>query len=257
VLEAGRRLRAQEVGGLMALGHWRISVYRRPRVGILSTGDEVVPVEAEPGPGQVRDVNTHTLAALVRRCGAEPVTFGIIPDSTEALFEVAGQARASTDLVIITAGSSASTRDNTAEVIRRLGAPGVLVHGLAIKPGKPAILGVVEGLPIIGLPGNPVSALVVAGLLVVPMLRRLAGDNRPEIRATIPARLAVNIPSEAGREDYVPARLEGSPEGWIADPIFGKSNLIFTLVRADGLIRIPSETTGLAQGSPVDVVPFE
>jgi molybdopterin molybdotransferase len=226
-------------------------------VAILSTGDEVVPAEVEPGPGQVRDVNSHTLAALVLRHGGEPLPSGILPDDPEALFRAAQEAKAAAELIIITAGSSASARDNTAEVVQRLGAPGVLVHGLSIKPGKPAILGVADGTPVIGLPGNPVSALVVAGLMVVPILRRLSGDSRPAITAAVPARLAVNIPSEAGREDYVPARLEGSPEGWIADPVFGKSNLIFTLVRADGLIRIPPETTGLPEGSRVDVIPFE
>lgn len=256
VLEVGQRLRPQEIGGLMALGRTRVSVFRRPRAAILSTGDEVVSAEAEPLPGQVRDVNSHTLAALVLRSGGEPISFGILPDDPQELFQAAQRAQASSELIIITAGSSASARDNTAEVVRRLGSPGVLVHGLSIKPGKPAILGVVGGVPVIGLPGNPVSALVVAGLLVTPMLRRLGGDNRPTIAATVPARLAVNVPSEAGREDYIPARLESTPEGWIADPVFGKSNLIFTLVRADGLIRIPANTTGLPEGTRVDVVLF-
>jgi len=257
ILESGHRLRPQEIGGLMALGKLRVSVFARPRVAILSTGDEVVPAEAEPGPGQVRDVNSHTLAALVRRSGGEPVGFGIIPDLPETLYAEARRAHSSTDLVVITAGSSASARDNTAAVVQRLGSPGVLVHGLAIKPGKPAILGVAEGIPVIGLPGNPVSAMVVAGLMVVPMLRRLSGEKRPRLVATVSARLAANIPSEAGREDYVPARLEASPQGWIADPVFGKSNLIFTLVRADGLIRIPPQATGLEAGSMVDVIPFD
>jgi molybdopterin molybdotransferase len=257
VMETGQRLRPQEIGGLMAIGRVRVAVFHRPRVAILSTGDEVVPADAEPRPGQVRDVNSHTLAALVLRGGGEPVPFGILPDDLETLFQAAERAKASSDLVMITAGSSASARDVTAEVVRRLGSPGVLVHGLSIKPGKPAILGIADGVPVIGLPGNPVSALVVAGLLVTPMLRRLGGDNRPSITAAVPARLAVNVPSEAGREDYVPARLEGSPEGWIADPVFGKSNLIFTLVRADGLIRIPPDATGLSEGSRVDVIPFE
>lgn len=257
VLEAGRRLRPQEIGGLMAIGRTRVSVYRRPRVAILSSGDEVVPAGVDPGPGQVRDVNSHTLAALVRRGGGEAIGFGILPDDPEALLEAARRAQATCDLIIITAGSSASSRDSTADVVRRLGAPGVLVHGLSIKPGKPAILGVATGVPVVGLPGNPVSAFVVAGLLVVPMLRRLTGDNRPAITAAVTARLTVNVPSEAGREDYVPVRLEGSPDGWIADPVFGKSNLIFTLVRADGLIRIPPDSTGLSEGSRVDVVLFE
>jgi len=257
VLEAGHRLRPQEIGGLMALGRLRIPVFARPRVAILSTGDEVVPVEAEPSQGQVRDVNSHTLAALVRRCGGEPLAFGIIPDDPEVLYAEALRAKSSSDLIVITAGSSASARDNTAGVVRRLGNPGVLVHGLAIKPGKPAILGVADGFPLIGLPGNPVSALVVAGLMVVPVLRRLSGEKRPRVVATVPARLSANIPSESGREDYVPARLEATPEGWIADPVFGKSNLIFTLVRADGLIRIPPEATGLQAGSLVNVIPFD
>jgi molybdopterin molybdotransferase len=238
----------------MALGKLRVSVYARPRVAILSTGDEVVPSDAEPSPGQVRDVNSHTLAALVRRCGGEPVNFGIIPDDAEVLYAEARRARASSDLVVITAGSSASARDNTARVIDRLGSPGVLVHGLAIKPGKPAIR-VANGVPAIGLPGNPVSALVVAGLMVVPVLRRLSGENRPRLVATVPARLAANIPSEAGR-GLCPTKLEAS-SGLIADPVFGKSNLIFTLVRAEGLIRVPPEVTGLPAGSPVDVIPFD
>jgi molybdopterin molybdotransferase len=255
VMEPGLRLRPQDIGGLMALGRTQVSVYRRPRVAILSTGDEVVPAEVEPGPGQVRDINSPTWPPSSFAM-ARTAAVGILPDDPEALFRAAGS-QASAELIIITAGSSASARDNTAEVVQRLGAPGVLVHGLSIKPGKPAILGVVDGTPVIGLPGNPVSALVGAGLMVTPILRRLSGDNQPAIRATVPARLAVNIPSEAGREDYVPARLEGSPEGWIADPVFGKSNLIFTLVRADGLIRIPPETTGLPEGSRVDVIPFE
>jgi molybdopterin molybdotransferase len=257
ILETGRRLRPQEIGGLMAVGRVEVSVFRRPRAAILSTGDEVVPAGVEPAPGQVRDVNSHTLASLVVRCGGEPAVLGIVPDDSEALLAAANRAREATDLIVITAGSSASARDITAGVIDRMGSPGVLVHGLSIKPGKPAILGVVDGLPVIGLPGNPVSALVVAGLMVAPMLRRLSGENRPMITAAVPARLAVNIPSEAGREDYIPVRLVGTPDGWLADPVFGKSNLIFTLVRADGLIRIPADTTGLPEGTRVDVVPFE
>ncbi|HSR48204.1 MAG TPA: gephyrin-like molybdotransferase Glp [Anaerolineales bacterium] len=257
VLEPGLRLRPQEIGGLMALGVTEILVRPRVRLGIISTGDEVVPAEASPGPGQVRDVNTHTLSALALRWGAEPRAHGIIPDDLEALLRTARQALAQDDLVAITAGSSASTRDNTAEVVSRLGDPGVLVHGLAIRPGKPTILGVAGRTPIIGLPGNPVSALVIAGLMIPPAVRKLSGEMRPAVTATVRATLAADVPSEAGREDYIPVRLEATPAGWIADPVFGKSNLIFTLVRADGLIRIPAEATGLTRGSPIDVIPME
>lgn len=257
VLEAGLRLRPQDIGGLMALGIVAVDVRPLVRVAVISTGDEVIPAEAEPAPGQVRDVNTYTLSALVRRCGADPKAFGIIPDDPQALLEAARSAHRTTDLVIITAGSSASTRDNTGEVIRRLGAPGVLVHGLSIRPGKPTILGMADGIPVIGLPGNPVSALVIAGLFVPPVLRRLSGESRPGVNPTLRASLALDVPSEAGREDYLPVRLEATPQGWSAVPVFGKSNMIFTLVRADGLVRIPPEATGLARGTPVDVIPFE
>jgi molybdopterin molybdotransferase len=257
VIEPGTRLRPQEIGGLMALGIVDVEVYVRPDVAVISTGDEVVPPERRPAPGQVRDVNTHTLSALVSRCGGSPRSMGIVPDDFDELLATAARARDEADLVVITAGSSASSRDNTAEVIRRLGSPGVLVHGLSIRPGKPTILGVADGKPVVGLPGNPVSALVVAGLFVPPVLRRLGGESRPQILATTRAVLANDIPSEAGRHDYVPVRLVAGPAGWIAEPVFGKSNLIFTLVRADGLVRIPAEANGLARDAQVEVIPFE
>jgi molybdopterin molybdotransferase len=157
--------------------------------------------------------------------------------------------------LLITAGSSVSSRDITAEVIAELGAPGVLAHGVALKPGKPTILAVCGGKPVIGLPGNPVSALVVAGLFVAPLLRRMLGA-RPEAPPRVAARLTVNVASDAGREDYIPVRVSGAPAAYEAEPIFGKSNLIFTLVRADGLVRIPAEANGLAANAPVEVVLF-
>jgi molybdopterin molybdotransferase len=156
-------------------------------------------------------------------------------------------------MVLITAGSSVSTRDMTAQVISELGAPGVLVHGVSLKPGKPTILAVCDGKPVIGLPGNPVSAIVVAGLFVLPAIRHLLGLRGPQATPSVEARLTTNVASVAGREDYQPVRLEVSPEGWLAEPVFGKSNSIFTLVRADGLVRIPPEATGLGAGSLVDV----
>jgi molybdopterin molybdotransferase len=253
VLERGHRLRPQEIGGLLALGFTRVEVAARPSVAILSTGDEVVPPEADPRPGQVRDVNSYTLAALVGQVGGRPVRGAIIPDRLEALKAAASEAFAANDMLLITAGSSVSARDMTAEVIGTLGAPGVLVHGVALKPGKPTILAVCDGKPVVGLPGNPVSALVVAGLFVAPVLRRMLGLPRTEIAPAISARLTTNLASEAGREDYQPVRLIRVAEGWLAEPVFGKSNLIFTLVRADGLVRIPPAAVGLPAGTPVEV----
>jgi len=253
ILEAGVLIRPQEIGGMMALGVVDIKVARRPRVGILSTGDEIVGPEEEVLAGQVRDINSFTLSALVSRAGGEPVTRGIIPDRYDALLEAAKRAHAEDDIVVITAGSSVSARDITVDVLSVLGEPGVLVHGIAIKPGKPTILAVADGVPMIGLPGNPVSALVVAGLFVVPLIRKLMGMERPALVSKVPAQMSVNVASEAGREDYVPVRLHTTEDGLLAEPIFGRSNLIFTLVRADGLVRIPPEATGLAVGTEVEV----
>ena len=256
VLQRGVRLRAQEIGGLMALGLTRVGVIRRPRVAILSTGDEVVAPDADPLPGQVRDVNTYTLSALVTQAGGEPVLYGILPDQRDALETAARDAYASCDVVLITAGSSVSTRDLTSEIIATLGSPGVLAHGVALKPGKPTILAVCGGKPVIGLPGNPVSALVVAGLFVTPLLHRLLGVQAPRLTPRVAARLTTNIPSEAGREDYVPVRVSGEEGAFVAEPVFGKSNLIFTLVRADGLVRVPPEANGLPAGAQVEVLLF-
>ncbi len=252
VFPAGRRLRAAEIGGLMALGVLTVAVARRPTVGVLATGDEVVPPDAEPAPGQVRDINTYTLSAEVRRAGGVPRVYGIIPDRPAALADAAARALAECDLVVVTAGSSASTRDMTAEVLDGLGAPGVLVHGVNTKPGRPTILAAAHGKPVVGLPGNPVSALVNVGLFVLPVMARLEGEA-PRARPLLPARLTVNLPSASGREDWWPVRLRQTPEGWLAEPIFYKSNLIFALARADGLLKVPADATGLAAGEWAEI----
>ena len=256
ILEAGIRLRPQEMGGLLALGKATVEVYVRPRVAILSTGDEVVPPQADPRPGQVRDINSYTLAALVTRAGGEPRLYGIVPDRKADFEEAARRAHSENDMVVVTAGSSASARDMSAEVLAGLGQPGVLVHGLSIKPGKPTILGVAGKIPLVGLPGNPVSALVIAWLMVVPAVARLGGAKPEAPAGRIRASLTANVPSESGRDDYVPVRLAATPDGWSAEPVFGKSNLIFSLVRADGFVHVPADATGLSAGAVVEVEPF-
>jgi len=253
IFSAGTSLRPQEIGGLMGLGITEIDVIRRPRVGILSTGDEVVPPGEQAGPGQVRDINTYTLSALVTRAGGEAQSYGIIPDDSGQLRKAAQQAHAECDLVIITAGSSVSARDITADIIAELGSPGVLVHGVAIRPGKPTILALADHVPVIGLPGNPVSALVIAGLFVMPVMRYIHGMPPHALHPYLDAEVNVNIASITGREDYLPVRLHRDGKRLLAEPIYGRSNLIFTLVRADGLVRIPAEATGIAAGSPVRV----
>lgn len=253
VIQAGTRIRAQEIGGLLALGFGEVEVAEVPRVAILSTGDEVVPPSEEPAPGQVRDINSYTLSALVERAGGRPVRYGIIPDNAEALETIAKQAHSEHHMLLITAGSSVSERDITADVIAELGEPGILVHGIALRPGKPTILSLCDGVPVVGLPGNPVSALVVAGLFVLPAIRKLQGYRGPEWSPTISASLQTNVSSVAGREDWLPCRLIVTSDGLEAEPVFGRSNLIFTLVRADGLVRIPAASTGLDAGEEVEV----
>ena len=256
LFERGHVLRPQDLGGLMALGITHVRVAVRPRIAIISTGDEVVPPEKTPGPGEIRDVNTYTIAGLVSQGGGIPLPMGIVADDYESLISAARPALEAADVLVLSGGSSVSVRDLTADVVNHLGGPGVLVHGVALKPGKPTILGVCDGKPVLGLPGNPVSAMVVAELFLIPLLRRLQGASAPPARRHIEATLARNISSAPGRHEYVPVRLvEREGQVW-AEPVFGKSNLIYTLVKSDGMIRVPLDTNGLHQGSPVEVELF-
>lgn len=254
VIAVGTRLRPAEIGGLMALGFDAVTVARQPRVAILSSGDEVVPPGQPLPPGHVYDINSYTLAALIREAGAEPINYPILADEADVFRAAAERALAENDAVVFTAGSSVSVRDLTATTIDALGQPGVLVHGVSVRPGKPTILAVCDGKPVIGLPGNPVSALVIADLFVVPVVERLLGVAGQRRRPAVAARLAINLASQSGREDWVAVRLIESAGDLSAEPVFGKSNLIFTLARADGLVRIPADDNGLPAGAPVDVV---
>lgn len=257
VIPKGTLIRPAEIGGLMALGIMSVQVCKKVKVGIISTGDEVIEPSQKPKMGQVRDINSYTLSALIHKSGGQAKRYGIISDQFEALKEAALKALSECDEVIITAGSSASTRDLTAEVINQLGSPGVLVHGINTRPGKPTILGVCNGKAVIGLPGNPVSALVNGYLFVVPVIEKLLGVL-PKPKASVQAKLTVNLSSQAGREDWFPVKLIGNRESgivkWEAEPIFGKSNLIFSLASADGLLKIHPDATGLSAGEIVEVM---
>jgi len=260
ILPSGCRIRPAEVGGLMAMGITHLSVAAKPKVGLISSGDEIIDPANQTKPGQVRDINAYTLATLVTKAGGEPILYGIVPDIRSELESAARRGLNECDVVVITAGSSASTRDMTADVIASLGTPGVLVHGINTRPGKPTILGVCDGKAMIGLPGNPVSALVNGYLFVVPVIEKLLGET-PRPRPVVSAKLTVNLPSQAGREDWIPVKLI-SPQSshgiqtYLAEPIFGKSNLIFTLTAADGLLRIPPDVTGYGAGEMTEIVLF-
>ncbi|MEW8977690.1 MAG: gephyrin-like molybdotransferase Glp [Symbiobacterium sp.] len=257
LLPAGRLLRAQEVALLSHAGILEVDVVRRPRVAIISTGDELVPADQVPAPGQIRESNGQALQALVRRDGGEPTFLGLARDDETQILALLQQGMAY-DVILISGGSSVGTRDLTSELIGRLGSPGVLVHGVKLKPGKPTILAVADGVPVIGLPGHPVSAQVSYNLFVTPLLRQMQGlSPEPEFRPTVRARLTKNVASATGRTDVVRVRLfRRDGELW-AEPVHGKSGLITTLVKADGLVVIPSAREGLLAGDTVEVEVLE
>ena len=249
VLQAGTLLRAQELGLLAAIGVGRVAVHRRPVVAILSTGDEVVPVDREPGPGQVRDVNSHTLAAQVEACGGVARQLGIVRDDFEVFLSTVRAALEEADLLLVSGGSSVGTRDLTIDVLEALPDSEVLVHGVSVKPGKPTILARVGAKAVWGLPGHVASAMVVFEVLVRSFVERIGGLTRPRPRGLARARLTRNVRSVHGRTDFVRVRLDGAD----ASPVLGRSGLIRTMVDADGLVEIPRDSEGLDAGEEVDV----
>ena len=257
VLHRGQPLRPQEVGLLAAVGQTHPDVFRPPRVGIISTGDEVVPVEAVPAAGQIRDVNSAALAAFVDAAGGLPQAYGIVPDDTQALLNTCQQVLQANDMVLISGGSSVGTRDFTIDVLQALEDAEILVHGVSIRPGKPTILARAGGKPVWGLPGHVTSAMVVFRVLVRPFLEHLAGlAPRYARRLRLPARLTRNLPSVQGRVDYVRVQLVPSEDGIAAVPVLGKSGLIRTMATADGLLCIDANTEGLDRGTLVPVELF-
>ncbi len=253
VLKTGTKLGPAQIGGLLALGIRQVLVAGKPLVGILSSGDEVIPPHQTPLPGQIRDINSYSLQSLVESHGGQTRLYGIAPDEITAFESLIQRAFDECDMLVVTAGSSASARDLTSTVIQKLGKPGVLVHGVRIRPGKPTILAVCDGKPVIGLPGNPVSALVIAGFFVIPVLERLSGQTESTPRPMLTAELTLPVPSVAGREDFVPVHLIAHQGGWKAEPIFFKSNMIFTLAQSDGLLHVPASAVGLSAGEKVEV----
>lgn len=257
VLLPGTRMRPQETGLAAAFGLDSIRVFKRPVVGIISTGDEVVPVTRIPVSGEIRDINTYTLAGLVRGAGAIPRCYGIVKDDEDALFTACKEAVENCDMVLISGGSSVGVRDFTVDTLTRLEDTRLLVHGISISPGKPTILARSGKKPVWGLPGHVVSAMVVFQVVVLPFLNRLHGLSRPRgAGITIPARLSRNIASAQGRTDFIRVSLKTDDQGLVAEPVLGKSGLIRTMVLADGLLKINENLEGLERGSIVQVVPF-
>lgn len=257
VLTQGTRLRPQEIGLLAAMGIDEVLVYRRPVVGIISTGDEIVDVSERPRPGQVRDVNSHTLAAFVAADGCHPVCYGIAGDNFKTLQKACQTALSASDVLILSGGASVGMRDLTVEVLSSLADTEILIHGVSISPGKPTILARSGDRAIWGLPGHVTSAMVVYTILVRPFLDHLSGSKKRAVNIrAFTAILSRNLPSAQGRVDFVRVRLTQKGDIWEAEPVLGKSGLIHTMVKADGLVAIDKDTEGLFAGDQVQVVPI-
>ena len=247
----GRPLRAADLGMLAAAGVAELLVRARPRVTVVSTGDELVPRETpELETGQVRDATAPALAALVSEAGGQPEFAGIVPDNRDALEATLRRSLASSDLLVVSAGSSVGARDETAAAIASLGEPGIWCHGLALRPGKPTLLADCGGVPVIGLPGNPRSALVVFRLVGMPLVRLVGGCTEPPPEPSARVRLGRDLPSAAGRLDVVQVSLADG----VATPLFGSSALLSILARADGYLIVPEAATGLPAGAEVVAV---
>jgi len=255
LLAAGNVVRPHDVSLAAALGVLELTVHRRPRVAVLSTGDEIVPIDQTPRPGEIRDSNAHGLQALVVAAGAEALPLGIVADERRELDRALRSALEQADVVVLSGGSSVGQRDLAVDAIAALPGAEVLAHGVAISPGKPTLLARCGGTAILGLPGHPVSALVVANVFLVPFLRYLAGAamRKGPVGPRVAATLATSLASEHGREEYVRVRLDLTVDPPLAVPVFGRSSMLSTLLRADGLIVVPLHAEGLAQGVTVEV----
>jgi len=259
VFKRGRRLRAHDLGALTGIGIASVEVFKKPVVALISTGDEIVDVSVNPAPGQVRNINQHSLAGLIQEWGCELRDYGVVGDQRPALEARMHEALNSANVLFLSGGSSVGARDLTLDAIHAMPEAQIHFHGISVSPGKPTIFASACNKPILGLPGYPVSALVIFDLFAVPLLRKLAGETPNTAglaRKTTRATMKTNIDSPSGREDYVRVTLSESAGRIYATPLPNKSGAIFTLVKADGMIRIGLNQEGIEEGDEVEVILF-
>jgi len=259
IFSPGRRLRAHDLGALTGVGITTVPVYCRPTVALISTGDEIVAPEQTPKPGQIRNVNQYSLRAMIAEAGGEALDLGVVKDDRPAFEKAMAQALKAADVVMISGGSSVGIKDMTVDVICGFPRSEVFFHGISIAPGKPTIFARAAGKPVMGLPGHPVSALVVFALFGAPLIRIVGGESATAAFVpprTTQAKLAQNVASAPGREDYVRVILENQNGARLAQPLPGKSGAIFSLVKADGMVCIPHDEEGKEAGEEVEVVLF-
>lgn len=256
LIESGVRLAPQHIGMLAACGCHRLNVRQKLKVALISSGDELVDIRESPLFGQIRDVNSYSLAALLEELGCEVERLGIVRDSYENFLSCLSDAAAYFQMVVISGGSSVGAKDFTVPAMQSLGGPGVLIHGLAVKPGKPTIFGMAGSVPVFGLPGHPVAALVVGSRLISAAVRRMTGQPAQDRLPGIPAVLSRNVASAPGRDDFVQVRLKPEDRGYVAEPILGKSGLISVMAQADGILHVPAASSGLYAGEAVMIQPI-
>ena len=249
ILQKGRVLSSQDIGALAAIGRVRVPVVKKLTVGVLSTGDELVPPEVTPGPGQVRDVNGPMLEAMLGAFGVNVVHYGIVIDDEQKLADTVTRAAAECDAVLMSGGSSVGVKDAACRIIESMGV--LLLHGIAIKPGKPTIIGKADAKPLVGLPGHPVAAYFVTRLFILPLLGRLMG--RVQENYTVTARISESVSANHGRAQYHCCRLERRDGQLYAYPIRGKSGLITTLAGAEGYFCIDRDCEGLPRDAEIQV----
>lgn len=254
IFDRGHRLRPQDIGLLAGMGFQKVSVYEPLKVAVISTGDELISPEEALSPGKIIDMNTYSLSAALKEDGFKVIGRSVVKDEMETLQLTLRNYMQKADIILISGGSSMGEYDITKKAIDSMGQPGALVHGMSVKPGKPTIVGMAEGILMIGLPGQPVSALVVYHLLMKPLLQKLTGHNI--ITPTVSGELTVNLPSAPGREHYVMVTLQREDDDWKVSPQHGKSGMLSMMGRSQGMVKIPVNREGLSKGDRVDVILF-
>ncbi|MBI5633293.1 MAG: molybdopterin molybdotransferase MoeA [Nitrospirae bacterium] len=256
VVSRGHRMRPADIGASAGLGVTEVMVFGRPVVSIISTGDEIVPPEQRPSLGQIRDTNSYVIAGMVTEAGGVPIRKGIFRDDYTVIRDAVEDAMKDSDAIAVSGGTSVGTKDMIARIIEDIGNPGILFHGLSLKPGKPMIGGVMNSIPVFGLPGHPAAVSVCLDIFMRPILNALCGfeERRADkLKGVVLARLSRNVSSSQGREEHIRAVLEEREDGLWAVPLLGKSGLIRTLVHADGIFVIPVNVNGIEKGETVEV----
>lgn len=254
ILKKGQTLSSWEIGVLAALGIAKVEVYKRPKVAIISTGPEIVELGKPLPSGKIYDINAHTLNAAVLECGGQPLNFGIVPDEADKLKTAIRKALSSADVVITSGGVSAGPRDLIPEILSQLGEPGIIIDGMAVKPGKPTTIAIVDRKPVFALPGHPTSSLLMFHILVRPIIVKMAGKTEeplPFVEVIVGARIF----SEKGRRTFIMVNLSRDKTGkTLVSPVAtGLSGAITTLTKADGFIELPESQQFINAGENVKV----